>query len=122
MPFLRRLLCVLFVGGSFAAPAVGQQDTEQRKIEYLITSIAELKDARFIRNGQEFDSQHAAEHLRLKLKAAGRRVRTAEEFIDRCATGSSVTGEKYRIKFTDGRTVDAAAFLRDQLAAYPANR
>ena len=56
----------------------------------------------------------------MKLHYAGGRVKTAEDFIVYCATGSSMTGETYQIKFADGRIVATAAFLRDKLAEYPA--
>ena len=106
--------------GFLIAPVFGQQDLEQRKIEYLIGSIAELKDASFIRNGSEYDAQRAVDHLRLKLRYAGSKVKTAEDFISYCATGSSISGEKYQIKFADGRMVDTSVFLHEKLAAYPA--
>lgn len=117
---LRNGLCILFLAGFLATPAIGQQDLEQRKIEYLINSIADLHDARFIRNGSEYDSKRAADHLRVKLQYARGRVNTAEDFITYCATGSSVTGGAYQIQFADGRIVATAAFLRERLAAYPA--
>jgi len=118
-------ICALFSTEFLAAPvfsqtAISQQEIEQHKIQYLINTIADLKDARFIRNGSEYDAQQAADHLRLKLRYAGDHVKTAEDFILYCATGSSMSGEKYRIKFADGRLVDSATFLRDKLAAYPA--
>jgi hypothetical protein len=114
-----RLLCAFVLWGFLAAPAFGQQDSEQRKIEYLINAMAELPDATFIRNGTEYNTDQAVAHLRLKLSFAGTAVKTAEDFIVCCATGSSVTGEKYRIKFADGRMVDSAEFLRSKLATYP---
>jgi len=124
---MRTALCILFLVGFLAAPtptssqsAVNQQEIEQHKIQYLISTIADLKDAKFIRNGSEYDAQRAADHLRLKLHYAGDRVKTAEDFIVYCATGSSMSSEKYRIKFSDGLIVDAAVFLRDKLVAYPA--
>jgi len=49
---------------------------------------------------------------------AGARVRTAENFITCCATGSSMSGEKYRIRFADGRVGDNAVFLRQRLAEF----
>jgi len=122
---MRATLCIFLLTGLpaapvFSQPAVSQQEIEQPRIQYLIGAIADLKDARFIRNGNEYDAQRAADHLRLKLRYAGDRVKTAEDFIVYCATGSSMSGEKYRIKFSDGRLVDSATFLRDKLAAYPA--
>jgi hypothetical protein len=103
----------------FAQLVLTQQDIEQRRIQYLISAVADLKDARFVRNGSEYDAQQAAEHLRSKLRYAGDRIKTAEDFIAHCATGSSMSGEKYRIKFADGRMVDTATFLHEKLAAYP---
>lgn len=101
-------------------PAFGQQNIEQRKIEYLINAVADLQGARFIRNGGEYDGRRAADHLRVKLHYGAGRIKTAQDFILYCATGSSMTGEVYKIKFADGRIVATAAFLHDKLAAYPA--
>jgi len=117
---LSKSLCTFFLIGFLVAPAFGQQELELRKIEYLISSIADLNGAVFIRNGKEYDSPRAADHLRLKLRYAGGRVKTAEDFIVYCATGSSITGMAYQIKFADGRIVAAAAFLRDRLIVYAA--
>ena len=91
---------------------------EAAKIEYLIDSIGELEDAQFIRNGKAHEAVEAAAHLRRKLKAAGSRIRSAEDFIIRCASASSMTGRPYRIRFGDGREIDSAQFLRQKLAEY----
>lgn len=111
-------ICV-FLLIAFAMPsAFGRQASEQSRIDYLIGSIADLHSARFIRNGTEYDSQRAADHLRFKLRLAGSRVETAEDFIADCATGSSVSGEPYEIKFPDGHLTAVAMFLRGKLAVY----
>jgi len=111
-------LIALFLCGLLAEPELAQRGIEQRKIEYLISAVAELHDATFIRNGSEYDSRQAAKHLRSKLGYAGSRVKTAEDFITWCATGSSLSSEKYRIRFSDGRVRDTADYLRDKLARY----
>lgn len=114
------LLLVVLVAPALAQQAVDLSTVEQQKIGWLIESVAALHDARFIRNGQAYDATRAADHLRLKLRFAGDRVKTAEDFINYCATRSSMSGRRYSIRFADGRTVDAAMFLRQPLAAYPA--
>ena len=114
------LLLVVLVAPALAQQAVDLSTVEQQKIGWLIESVAALHDARFIRNGQAYDATRAADHLRLKLRFAGDRVKTAEDFINYCATRSSMSGRRYSIRFADGRTVDAAMFLRQRLAAYPA--
>jgi hypothetical protein len=114
------LLLAVLVAPVLAQQTAEQSNVEQQKIGWLIGSVAALHDARFIRNGQAYDAARAADHLRLKLRFAGDRVKTAEEFINYCATRSSMSGRRYSIRFGDGRTVDAATFLRARLAAYPA--
>lgn len=102
------------------APAFAQPGVEQQKIAYLIASVGALHDASFIRNGAAYDAARAAEHMRLKLRFAGDRVKTAEDFITYCATRSSMSGTRYTIRFHDGRVVDSATFLRGKLAEYEA--
>ncbi len=105
-----------------AVNAFGQDPRETAKINYLISSIETLKGATFLRNGGEHDAKAAADHLRLKLKNAGDRIKTAEDFIRLCGSRSSLTGEAYRIRFADGTTMDSEAFLRNRLKSFPADK
>ena len=95
---------------------------DDQEIQYLIMSVQSLHDATFERNGSSYDAARAADHLRRKLKYAGSRVKSAEDFISLCATASSASGKPYEIHFSDGRTVTSAAFLRDRLAEYRKER
>ncbi len=112
------LLLSALVMPAWSQSAPRQTHTEQQKIAYLISSVAELRDATFIRNGKSYDARQAAAHLRLKRRFAGDRAATAEGFITCCATRSSMSGIKYSIRFHDGRVVDSATYLRHRLAAY----
>ncbi len=91
---------------------------ELQKIDYLIGSVEGLQGAEFLRNGKSYDAQEAGKHLRLKLRMAGSRVVTAEDFIRLCASVSSMSGLPYQIKFGDGRVVSSADFLRQKLAEF----
>jgi hypothetical protein len=115
---MRYLLIVLLL--AIGAPTHGDGSTplEARKIEYLITTIEALPNAQFIRNGTPYDAKDAADHLRLKLRNAGSRVATAEDFIRLCASVSSVSGSPYQIRFADGFMITSEAFLRQKLAEY----
>jgi hypothetical protein len=115
---LSKIPCVLFFIFCWVASAFCQTNAEQKKIEYLIQSIATLQNATFVRNGVEYDAPRAADHLRLKLRLAGVRVKTAEDFIVNCATVSSMSTQKYQIKFQDGHIVEAASYLRNKLDHY----
>ena len=119
----RFLLCLLllvlpmFAGAS--QPTVSAA-VETARIEALITAVGSLQGAVFIRNGSEHTAAEAASHLRLKWRNASRRVHTAEEFIGYCATASSMTGRKYRIRFADGHEVESADYFRAELRRYDA--
>ncbi len=115
---MSRVIAALMLFGLLALPAFGQQDIERQKIAYLIDSVATLQGATFIRNGTGYDAARAADHMRLKLRFAGSRVKTAEDFITYCGTGSSVSGTSYSIRFHDGRVVDSATYLRGKLDEY----
>ena len=88
---------------------------EAQKIETLIRAVEGLKDGVFLRNGAEHGPRAAADHLRLKLRKAGTRVKSATDFIRYCGSGSSVTGEPYRIRFKDGRVALCSDFLWTEL-------
>ena len=90
--------------------------SEDQKIEALIQSVAQLTNAKFVRNGTAYDAVAAAEHLRTKRKNAGGRVKTADDFIRLCGTGSSMSGKPYEIRWDDGRVTSSESFLRGRLA------
>jgi len=85
------------------------------EVDALIASIGALKGASFIRNGEAHSATDAAGHLQMKRRKAGKRIKTAEDFITLCATGSYLSGKPYRIRLADGTTVTSADFLRARL-------
>jgi Family of unknown function (DUF5329) len=110
------LVLILFLGAS--AQAADPGSVEGQRIAYLIASVETLQGAQFIRNGTTYDAKAAADHLRLKLRMAGSRVVTADDFIRLCATGSSVSGLAYQIRFADGRVVSSQAYFQQTLAEF----
>jgi hypothetical protein len=102
--------------GLLASVAVARAPlTEIQKIESLITSIETLKGAVFIRNGSEYSAEQAAHHIRMKWDKAGSRVKTAEDFIEKCASQSSMSGEKYQIRFANGKVQNSEDYFREEL-------
>ncbi|MBV9619885.1 MAG: DUF5329 family protein [Gammaproteobacteria bacterium] len=109
-------LVMLLVGlGALGDPAPLR---EQARIEYLIASVELMHDVQFIRNGSSYDAHAAADHMRRKLRIAGSRVRSAEDFIRYCASVSSVTGRPYQVRFADGHVEPAATLLSRKLAEF----
>ena len=88
---------------------------ERTLVDRLIDAVGKRVDATFIRNGSSYSAEDAATFLRKKFEAQGDELKSAEEFIDRIATKSSMSGEGYRVKLADGREMPSAQFLRDEL-------
>jgi hypothetical protein len=99
--------------------AVSAQDNiEKKKIEFLISSVENLKGAKFIRNGSEYDGKEAVEHLRMKLQIAGDKVKTADDFIRLCASKSFITGKQYMIRLSAGKIIKSEEYFREKLKEY----
>ena len=113
------ILCFCLLQSTSAFGSHAPQQTrlsEKQKIDMLIAYVAKLNGARFIRNGSEYSPAEAADHLRLKLSKAGDRVTTAREFINQCASKSSMSGKLYSIRTADGRERPSREVLMEQLA------
>jgi len=116
MAVLAVFLCVF-------APVQAYALSEEEKITMLIESIRDTPEGtHFIRNGKAYDVADAVSHLNLKYSKAKSKATTAEEFIKHIASGSSVSGEAYLIRYPDGTTVTAAVFFTERLRGLEGER
>ena len=117
---MKKILVAAFVILALFCGAVSARDNiEKKKIEFLLSSVENLKGAKFIRNGSEYnDGKAAAEHLRMKLKNAGCYVQTADDFIRLCASQSYITCKPYMIRLSDGKTMKSEEYFREKLKEY----
>lgn len=104
------LLLVSFLSVTLHAQTL----TEEQKISGLITYIRNLDNAVFIRNGTEYSAETAANHFQSKMKKAGKRIKTARQFIQFVASKSS-SGEAYKIRFSNGVVLTTADALGREL-------
>jgi hypothetical protein len=102
----------------FSGVVKAQDNIEKKKIEFLLSSVENMKGAKFIRNGTEHDGKEAAEHLRIKLQKAGGKVQTADDFIRLCASKSIISGQPYMIRSSDGKTINSEQYFREKLKEY----
>ena len=114
----RRLTIAAIV--AFLLPAIlcARDPREQARIDYLIHDMENSTGVKFIRNGTEYDGAAAAKHLQMKVSYASDRVKTAEDFIKYCASESSMTHQKYRIRLANGTTMDAASYFTWELRKF----
>lgn len=100
---------------AWAQPATPEAQAE---IKALIATLAG-SGCEFERNGRWYGADRAQEHLRRKHEWLRRRglAPTAELFIERAATSSSVSGRAYRVRCPpDLRPEPAADWFRARLA------
>jgi hypothetical protein len=91
----------------------------QTEINYLL-GFVENSGCKFFRNGSWYDSKRAQTHLRYKYEmlAATDQINTAEDFIDKAATRSSLSGQPYQVRCSGDAAVTSNQWLRDVLARY----
>lgn len=100
-----------------AASPSSPQDA-QREIDALIAGLGE-SGCEFERNGSWYDAQTASGHLQKKYDYLRKRdmARTAEQFIARGASKSSMSGQAYRVR-CPGKPVDTSEhWFRQRLQA-----
>jgi hypothetical protein len=104
----------LLTVASAAPPAIAQTE-----INYLLGFI-ESSGCEFYRNGSWYDSKRAQAHLRDKYEmlAAADQISTAEDFIEKAATQSSLSGRPYQVRCGGREAVTSKQWLRDVLTRY----
>ncbi|MFQ6309609.1 DUF5329 domain-containing protein [Lysobacter capsici] len=123
----RRL--VVFAAALLGAASVAVQAAlspqAERETEQLIQALGS-SSCQFERNGSWYDSAEAQAHLRKKLAYLRKRdmADTAELFIERAGSESSLSGKPYRVRCGNAAPVASAAWLKAKLvqlrAAKPA--
>ena len=114
---MRRLLLSIVVCAFL--PVIAYADDAEVEIEYLVSTIG-ASDCTFIRNGKRHDADDAEAHLRMKYRRGKRYAPTAELFIERLASKSSMTGRLYKIDCPGSEAVPSGDWLTARLQEYRA--
>lgn len=109
---LRVLAWLPLMVWSAAVPAVSMEV----EVDQLLARV-ELSGCEFYRNGTWADGATARAHLARKFRALRDRnlVTTTEQFIERGATRSSMSGEAYRVRCPGTPDVESAKWFGDVL-------
>jgi len=116
----RRLLAAatLPLGLSWVTPGrAALPRSVQAEVDALLASI-EASGCSFYRNGSWHDSKAAVAHLRDKYDYLVVRdlIATTEDFIERAATKSSVSGQPYEVKCGSSAAVTSSQWMYGKLA------
>jgi hypothetical protein len=111
---MKRLLAVvLFALLPTLAQALPVQ--EEARINALLSALEQRSGLVFVRNGDAHSAAEAVEHLRLKLSRTRDRLETAEQFIDKVASSSSLSGKPYLVREPGKSEQKAGDFLHELL-------
>ena len=93
----------------------------QQEIAHLFTTL-ETSNCQFNRNGSWYSAKEAAGHLASKYKYLQNKdmVPSAEKFIERAATESSLSGKAYLIKCADNVAQPSAPWFMAVLEKFRA--
>lgn len=111
-----RLLLIGIIA-SFFVPALAAADVTEEEVEYLVTTIGE-SNCTFIRNGKRHSAEDAEDHLRMKYRRGKRYAPTAEKFIERLASASSMSKKPYYIDCEGQEAVPSGDWLMARLNNY----
>ena len=119
---MKRLILTLLLLPSLAfasepSPAARQEIVHL--IDYLKSS-----GCQFNRNGNWYSSSEAVDHLSQKYQYLLKKglVSSAEDFISRAASESSMSGKPYQVKCGSGAPVQSGAWLKSELVKYRSGR
>ncbi len=115
--FWRAALLTLLLGASALLAQATPSAVEEKLIDTLILRVSKMDAMVFLRNGNEYNAADAAKHMQAKYDYFKKELVTAEDFIDRCASRSEMTGQAYKVKLTNGAVRDANEFLNSELRA-----
>ena len=115
-----RALAVLTTSGLLAAICAAAPLTPDARgeIDALMTRL-ETTGCRVNRNGTWYPAADARSHLTTKLDYLEQRgqIDNAEQFIERAASGSSMSGQPYLIQCGDAPPVESATWFSRELLA-----
>ncbi len=107
------VVAVALLPASQAAPPARAQE----EINYLLHFV-KVSGCAFYRNGTWYDSAKAEGHLHDKytMLAARNQIQSAEDFIDKAATQSSLSGRPYVVRCEGVAAAASRQWLSDALA------
>jgi Family of unknown function (DUF5329) len=116
----RTALSLLFLlSGFFSAAQAAEPASTKQEIVHLFSTL-EASNCQFNRNGLWYGAKEAAGHLQMKYSYLQSKdlVPSAEKFIERAATESSLSGKAYQIKCADNVVQPSAPWFQAALVKY----
>jgi hypothetical protein len=113
--------CSVSLAGLVAAATPSGTTTSE--ISHLLSYLGS-SSCEFYRNGTWHTAMEAREHLDMKNNYLMNRslIGSAEDFIDKAASASSISAEKYMVRCPPDEPIPSGEWLRSELARFRASR
>ena len=89
----------------------------QSEIDHLIEHVRD-SDCKFIRNGKVHSSEEAVEHILRKYDHFKDKIKTAEDFIEYCASKSLLSKKPYKIGCPEQESVESKYWFLEELQRF----
>lgn len=111
--------CLLSIRLSGLAVAGDLSPVAEREIAHLFKYL-KASPCEFNRNGSWYKADRAAAHLYIKYDYFRSRdlITSAEDFIEKAATGSSISGTPYLIRCGNENPIKINTWFKEELARY----
>ncbi len=112
----RRLLLLPLMAATAIGHATPLSPTARAEVDALLTRL-QASGCEFNRNGTWYPGAEARAHLQKKLEVLEGKglVQTAEQFVDRGASSSSMSGKPYLVRCAGKAPVESAQWLKAEL-------
>ena len=110
------LIALIFCSWSISA---GMENVAEKEILHLFDYLGK-SNCEFNRNRSWYSPQEAVQHLQRKYKWLVKRglINSAEQFIERAASRSSMSGESYLVKCGDSEPIKSAEWFMQELKKF----
>ncbi|MFC1883190.1 DUF5329 family protein [Thermodesulfobacteriota bacterium] len=89
----------------------------ENEIDHLVNFIRN-SNCVFIRNGDEHNTTEAVEHILRKYEYFEEDIRRTEDFIELCATKSTISKKPYLIRCGNNKQTKVKDWLLEELLRY----
>ncbi len=120
---LRGLLLVTLIAVASGAGAAAPDARTVAEVNHLLT-FAAASGCKFERKGTWHVSAEARKHLEQKYQYLVKQgwIASAEDFIERAASKSSISGREYRVQCDGAPIITGSQWLSSELARYRRTR
>jgi hypothetical protein len=110
------LIPLIFCSASFS---VSMENNTEKEILHLFEYLKK-SNCEFNRNGSWYSPYAAMKHLETKYRYLMKKgqISTAEQFIGRAASRSSMSGQSYMVRCGDSRPAQSSEWFTDELERF----